>query len=69
MTIIFYAVGVEIIQDSKTLHRLGGQRGAYDLKKANKCLLIFSLIYFINLQCGKGEWNVAQLSHVTVAKE
>ena len=68
-TIIFYSVGVEIIQESKALHRLCGQRGAYDLKKANKFPLIFSLIHFIDLQCGKGEWNAVQLSHVTVAKE
>jgi len=27
-TIFFYSVGVEIIQDSKALHRLCGQRGA-----------------------------------------
>jgi len=29
-------------------------------------LLFFSFFHFIDLQCGKGEWNVAQLSHVTV---
>ena len=68
-TIIFYSVGVEIIQESKALHRLCGQRGAYDSKRANKCPLIFSLIQFIDLRYGKGEWGVAQLSHVTVAKE
>ena len=68
-TIIFYSEGVEIIQESKALHRLCGQRGADDSKRANKCPLIFSLIHFIDLQCRQGEWNAAQLSHVTVAKE
>ena len=32
-------------------------------------LSFFSLIHFIDLQYRKGEWNAAQLSHVTVAKE
>ena len=70
-TIIVHSVGVEIIQESKALHRLFGQRGAYayDSKRANKSPLIFSMIHLIDLQRGKGEWNVAQLSHVTVAKE
>ena len=59
-----------MIQESKALHRLCGQRGAYDSKRANKCpLIFFSLIHFIDLHCRKGEWNAAQLSHVTVAKE
>ncbi len=40
-TIIFHSVGVEIIQNSKALHRLCGQRGVYDSKRANKCPLIF----------------------------
>ena len=39
-TIIFHSVGVEIIQESKARHRLCGQRGAYDSKRANKCPLI-----------------------------
>ena len=68
-TIIFHSVGVEIIRESKSLHRLCEQRGSYDSKRANKCPLIFSLFHFVDLQFGKGEWNVAQLSHVTVAKE
>ena len=38
-------------------------------KGQTHALLFFYLIDFIDLQCGKGEWNVAQLSHVTVAKE
>jgi len=38
-TIIFYSEGVEIIQESKALHRLCGQRGAYDSRRANKYLL------------------------------
>jgi len=29
----------------------------------------FFFFHFKDLQCGQGEWNVAQLSHVTVAKE
>ena len=42
-TIIFHSAGVEIIQDSKALHRLCGQRGAYDSKRANKRpLILFS---------------------------
>jgi hypothetical protein len=31
--------------------------------------LLFFFSYFKDLQCGKGEWNFTQLSHVTVAKE
>ena len=40
-TIIFHLVVVEIIQESKVLHRLCGQRGAYDSKRANKNALLF----------------------------
>ncbi|MBO6971282.1 MAG: hypothetical protein JJ840_01670 [Prochlorococcus marinus CUG1431] len=52
-TIIFHSVGVEIIQDSKALHRLCGQRGAYDSKRANKCPLIF----FLNSLNGFTAWK------------
>jgi len=46
-TIFSRSVGVEIIQESKALHRLCGQRGAYDSKRANKCpLIFFNLILF-----------------------
>jgi len=38
-------------------------------REQSNALLFFSLIHFIDLQRGKGEWNAAQLSHVTVAKE
>ena len=57
-TIIFHSEGVEIIQDSKALHRLCGQRGAYDSKRANKCPLIsfsgnfywFSSLFFRDIK-------------------
>ncbi|WP_257469731.1 hypothetical protein [Prochlorococcus marinus] len=39
-TIFSRSVGVEIIQESKALHRLCGQGSAYDSKRANKCPLI-----------------------------
>ena len=67
-TIISHSVGVEIIQYLKALDRLFGQRGAYELNRVYKCPLIF-LIHFLDLKSGKGEWNVAQLAHVTVGKE
>ena len=49
---LFHSVRVEISQASKALHRICGQRCAYDFKRANKCPLVF-LIHFIDLQRGK----------------
>ena len=57
-TIFPHSFEVKIIQESKALHRLCGQRGAYDSNRAKKCPLIF-LIHFMDLQRGKGEWNAA----------
>ena len=53
-TIFSHSVGVEIIQESKALHRLCGQRGAEDSKRANKCPLILFLGFLetINLRRG-----------------
>ncbi|WP_158508077.1 hypothetical protein [Prochlorococcus marinus] len=53
-TIIFHSVGVEIIQESKALHRLCGQRGAYDSKRANKCPLIFFFDLLYRSKAWKG---------------
>ena len=38
-TIFFHSLVIEIIQESKALHRLCGQRGAYDSKRAKNILL------------------------------
>ena len=54
-TIIFHLVGVEIIQESKALHRLCGQRGAEDSKRANKCPLILFLGFLETIINGGGE--------------
>ena len=62
-TIFFYAVGVEIIQESKALHRLCGERGAYDSKRANKCPLILFLGFLETIINGEGEIT----SHSTTA--
>ena len=49
-----HSVGVEIIQDSKALHRLCGQRGAEDSKRANKCPLILFLGFLETIFNGEG---------------
>ena len=55
--IFSHLVGLEIIEESKALHRLCGQRGALDSKRANKCPLILFFrtgrLYIINN--GEGE--------------
>ena len=53
-TIIFYSVGVEIIQESKALHRLCGQRGVEDSKRANICPLILFLGFLETIFNGEG---------------
>ena len=54
-TILSHPVGVEIIQESKALHRLCGQRGAEDSKRANKCPLILFLGFLETIFNGEGE--------------
>ena len=53
-TIFSHSVGVEIIQESKALHRLCGQRGAEDSKRANKCPLILFLGFLETIFNGEG---------------
>ena len=62
-TIFSHSVGVEIIQESKALHRLCGQRGAEDSKRANKGPLISFLGFLETIFNGEGEIT----SHSTTA--
>ena len=54
-TIFSHSVRVEIIQESKELHRLCGQRGVLDSKRANKCPLILFLGFLETIINGEGE--------------
>jgi len=51
---LYHSMGAEIIQDSKALHRLCGQRGAEDSKRANKCPLILFLGFLETILNGEG---------------
>jgi hypothetical protein len=53
-TIFPHSVGVEINQESKALHRLCGQRGAEDSKRANICPLILFLGFLETIFNGEG---------------
>ena len=54
LTIFSHLVGLEIIEESKALHRLCGQRGALDSKRANKCPLILFLGFLETIINGEG---------------
>ena len=53
-TIFSLSVGVEIIQESKALHRLCRQRGVEDSKRANICPLILFLGFVETIFNGEG---------------